>query len=37
MASAMTPEAVTQRYGDGVARRLFEAGRVTVIACGKAA
>ena len=31
----MTPEAVTQRYGDGIARRLFEAGRVTVIACGK--
>lgn len=33
----MTPEAVTQRYGDGVARRLFEAGRAVVIACGKAA
>jgi DNA replication protein DnaC len=31
----MTAEAVTQRYGDGIARRLFEAGRVTVIACGK--
>jgi hypothetical protein len=33
----MTPEAVTQRYGDGIARRLFEAGRAVVIACGKAA
>jgi hypothetical protein len=33
----MTPEAVTQRYGDGIARRLFEAGRAVVIACGKVA
>jgi DNA replication protein DnaC len=32
----MTPEAVTQRYGDGVARRLYEAGRVVVIGCGRA-
>lgn len=32
----MTPDAVTQRYGDGVARRLFEAGRAVVIACGRA-
>jgi DNA replication protein DnaC len=31
----MTPDVVSQRYGDGIARRLFEAGRVTVIACGK--
>jgi DNA replication protein DnaC len=30
----MTPEAVTQRYGDGIARRLFEAGRAVVVACG---
>lgn len=33
----MTPEAVTQRYGDGIARRLFEAGRAAVIAGGKTA
>lgn len=33
----MTPEAATQRYGDGIARRLFEAGRAVVIACGKVA
>jgi DNA replication protein DnaC len=32
----MTAEAVTQRYGDGIARRLYEAGRLTVIACGSA-
>ncbi len=31
----MTPDAVAQRYGDGIARRLFEEGRVTLIACGK--
>jgi DNA replication protein DnaC len=31
----MTPEAVAQRYGDGIARRLYEAGRVVVIGCGK--
>jgi len=32
----MSPEQAAQRYGDGVARRLFEAGRSTVIACGRA-
>lgn len=31
----MTPEAIAQRYGDGIARRLYEAELVTVIACGK--
>jgi hypothetical protein len=31
----MTPQAISERYGDGIARRLYEAGRVTVIACGK--
>jgi DNA replication protein DnaC len=30
----MTAEQVAQRYGDGIARRLWERGRVTVIACG---
>jgi hypothetical protein len=33
----MTPEQVTLRYGDGVARRLYEADRVVVIGCGNAA
>jgi DNA replication protein DnaC len=33
----MTPEQVSQRYGDGIARRLYEAGRVVVIGCGKGA
>ena len=32
----MTAAEVTQRYGDGIARRLHEVGRVTVIACGQA-
>ena len=32
----MTPGAIAQRYGDGVARRLYEAGRVLVVACGNA-
>ena len=31
----MTPQAIAQRYGDGVARRLYEAGLVTIVACGK--
>ena len=31
----MTSQAIAQRYGDGIARRLYEAGLVTVIACGK--
>jgi len=31
----MSPQAIAQRYGDGIARRLYEAGLVTVIACGK--
>jgi DNA replication protein DnaC len=31
----MNPQAVAQRYGDGIARRLYESGRVTIIACGK--
>lgn len=31
----MTPQAIAERYGDGIARRLYEAGRVMVIACGK--
>ena len=33
----MTPEQVSQRYGDGIARRLYEADRVVVIGCDKAA
>jgi hypothetical protein len=33
----MTPEQVAQRYGDGIARRLYEAGRVVVIGCGGSA
>ena len=32
----MTAAAVAQRYGDGVARRLHEAGQVTAIVCGDA-
>ena len=32
----MTAEQVSQRYGDGIARRLYEADRVVVIGCGKA-
>jgi hypothetical protein len=32
----MSPDQAAQRYGDGIARRLFEAGRVKVIQCGKA-
>jgi hypothetical protein len=31
----LSPEALAERYGDGIARRLFEAGRVTIVACGK--
>ena len=33
----MTPKAVAERYGDGIARRLYEAGRVVVIECGNEA
>lgn len=32
----MTAAAVAQRYGDGIARRLHEAGQVTAIVCGEA-
>jgi hypothetical protein len=31
----MTAAEVAQRYGDGIARRLYEAGHVTVIVCGE--
>jgi hypothetical protein len=31
----MTPADIAQRYGDGIARRLYEAGHVTVIVCGE--
>jgi hypothetical protein len=31
----LSSEALAERYGDGTARRLFEAGRVTIVACGK--
>jgi DNA replication protein DnaC len=31
----MTHSAISQRYGDGIARRICEAGRVAVIRCGK--
>jgi hypothetical protein len=31
----MTAAEVAQRYGDGIARRLHEAGHVTAIACGE--
>jgi hypothetical protein len=30
----MTAEAIAERYGDGVARRVYESGRVEVIGCG---
>jgi hypothetical protein len=32
----MTAAEVAQRYGDGIARRLHEAGQVTAIVCGEA-
>jgi hypothetical protein len=31
----MTPADIAQRYGDGIARHLYEAGHVTVIVCGE--
>jgi hypothetical protein len=31
----MTAAEVAQRYGDGIARRLYEAGQVTAIVCGE--
>jgi DNA replication protein DnaC len=31
----MTAAEVAQRYGDGIARRLHEAGQVTAIVCGE--
>jgi hypothetical protein len=33
----MTAEQVAQRYGDGIARRLYEADRTAVVACGRPA
>jgi DNA replication protein DnaC len=33
----MTAEQVAQRYGDGIARRLWERDRMTVIGCGNSA
>jgi hypothetical protein len=32
----MTPEGICRRYDQGIARRVFEAGRIAVVACGGA-
>jgi hypothetical protein len=33
----MAAEQLSQRYGDGIARRLYEADRTAVVACGRPA